>query len=336
MRAVTFDDVDLDLDDLLVASVADGSWEGIRSSIARGLAASASRIVVAPDDLAEARSAFRRARGLLAADDLKTWLSARSVTLEEWRSHILLMALAASDPRTEVDADPDDASDGGRARAAAAVAVRVEDFLGPAAHTLLLGAASPHRAGPMHEDREVELLIERVASEPALPLLDPSEDRIREHAATVTLLRRQLDMARDEIDEHDMLEAIQANLVDWTEFDYDELILPTESSAREAALCVRVDGSDLAAVGELAGAVPHRHQHTSSTAGPTGAFLVGAVVGEAVGPIESSDGWRVAVLRDRRPPDSDDASTRARARDEVLERSLGRRLAGRVIWHVIC
>jgi hypothetical protein len=335
MRAVTFDDVDLDFDALLVASVADGSWQAMWSSLDRRLAASASGVVVTPDDLAAARSAFRRARGLLAADDLKTWLSARSVTIEEWRSHIQLMSLAGTDPGTDVDTDRDDANDGDRGRAAAAVAVRVEDFLGPVAHPLLLGAASTHRAGPI-DDGEVESLVERVVSEAALPLVDRSEERIREHAATVIRLRRQLDAARDEVDEHEMLAMVQANLVDWTEFDYDELVLATESSAREAALCVRVDGSDLVSVGELAGAVPRRHQHTTSTAGPAGAFLVGAVVGEAVGPIESSDGWHVAVLRDRRPPDPDDASTRARAREQVLERSLGRRLAGRVIWHVIC
>jgi hypothetical protein len=332
MRAVSFDDEEITFDALLVASVADGSWDAIRGRVVRGLAASMSGAQASAEELATARASFRRARGLLAADDLNRWLTARSVTLEQWRSHTLLMVLADADRAGTPD--DHDQGDVGDARAAAAVAVRVEDFLGPAADPLLLGAASTHRAAI--DDGEVASLVERVKAEPWLPLLDRADAQIHEHAATVIRLREQLELARREVDEQEVLAVIQANLVDWTEFDYDEVVLPTASSAKEAALCVRLDGSDLASVGELAGTATHRHQHTIETAGPAGAFLVGAVVGEALGPIESAEGWRVAVLRDRRVPDPDDASTRARAREQVLERSLGRRLAGRVTWHVVC
>jgi hypothetical protein len=333
MQAVTYDDEELDLDDLLVASVADGSWDAIRSRIVRGLAASASGTIASPDDLTAARGAFRRARGLLAADDLSRWLAARSVTLEEWRSHTLLMLLAESDQ----DATSDSSEPGGvgAVRAAAAVAIRVEDFLGPAAATLLLGAASHHSAERIDHER-IGSLIDQVRAERGLPLLDRSDERIRKHAATVIRLREQLDLARREVDEHETLATVQANLVDWTEFEYDEIVLATEAAAKEAAMCLRLDGSDLESVGELSGAPLRHHHHTVATAGPAGAFLVGAVVGDAIGPIESPDGWRVAVLRERRLPDPDDASMRDRAREEVLERSLGRRLAGRVTWHVDC
>jgi hypothetical protein len=331
MRAVTFDDEELDFDALLVAAVADSSWEAMRRSISCGQAASASGAVASPEDLVAARTAFRRARGLLAADDLHRWLSARSVTVEQWRSHVLLMVLAAAVPPGDLRHD----RDGDSVRAAAAVAIRVEDFLAPAANTLLLGAASTSRVEQV-DVTEVAALVDAVRGEPDLPLLDPSEERIRAHATTVTRLRAQLDLARQQVDDHETIAALQANLVDWTEFDYEEVVLPTESSAKEAALCVRLDGRDLVSVGELAGAAVQRHQQTVTTAGPTGAFLVGAVVGDAIGPIESPEGWRVAVLRDRRPPDPDDASIRARAREQVLERSLGRRLAGRVTWHVDC
>jgi hypothetical protein len=329
MRAVTFGTEELAFDTLLVASVADGSWESTRGRIVRGLEASACGVVTSPADLTAARTAFRSARGLLADDDLNAWLTARSVTLEQWRSHTILMLLAGTDR-----AAPPHRGDAGAARMAAAVAVRVEDFLGPAAHTLLLGAAAK-RTDHVDDDR-VAALVEKVRSEPALPLLDRSDDQICGHAASVIRLREQLELAQREVDEHEMIAVIHANLVDWTTFDYDEIVLPTSASAKEAALCVRLDGSDLASVGELAGATLRHQRHTAETAGPAEAFLVGAVVGEAMGPIESPEGWRVAVLRDRRAPDPDDASVRARARDEVIERSLGRRLAGRVTWHVVC
>ncbi len=335
MRAVTFDDEEIDFDALLVASVADGSWQGIRRSISRGLAASASGAVASRDELTAARTAFRRARGLLAADDLQRWLTAREVTLEQWRSHVVLMALAAATGDPDDSGEPDGDDQGIAARTAAAVAVRVEDFLAPAANTLLLGAASTRRVETVDEG-EVEALVERVTGETALPLVDRSAERIRAHAETVTRLREQLDLARRDVDEHEALAVIQANAVDWTEFDYEEVVLSTESGAKEAALCVRLDGADLESVGELAGATVQRHRHTAATAGPAGSLLIGAVVGDAVGPIESPDGWRVAVLRDRRTPDPDDESTRQRAREQVLERSLGRRLAGRVTWHVVC
>jgi hypothetical protein len=327
MRAVTFEDEDLSFDALLLGAVADGSWAELRGALTRGLAAERAG---APTDTAavrEAESSFRRARGLLAGEDLRSWLDEREVTLGDWRSHVRRMLAAEEHLLATPEAFPELGLPD-----AARVAVAVEGLVGQASDVLLLGVAAGSPALAEDTGDQARALAGRAADDLALPLADRALGRLTVEAAEVLRLRGQLDRARTEIAAETVREAIAEHLLDWTVLVYDELVLPTEQAAREAALCLGEDGMDLEEVGRLAGAPPLRCRVSAQDADPR---LLAGSPGAPLGPVSSVRGWQVIVLRERRAPSPDEPQTRERARELALRRVLDRRLAGRVLWHVV-
>jgi hypothetical protein len=122
--------------------------------------------------------------------------------------------------------------------------------------------------------------------------------------------------------------------LDWTRFDVEEITLETASAAREAVLCVRDDGLELAEVGRRAERPTRRHTWTAVQAGTRLAGqLMAATPGTPVGPLADGDTWRVVVVRARLVPDEHDPTTWAHARAEVAAEMLTRRLAGKVRFH---
>jgi len=329
MQAVTFDDEDLAFDALLVAATADGSWAELRGALARGLAAELDGVQPDPAAARAAESVFRRARGLLAGEDLLAWLAERDVTVGDWRAHVRRMLLAEDQSAPSPDAVPDlDLA------IAARTAVRLEDLVARAARPLLLGAAAGEQ--PLQDDEQrATSIAASAAADLALPLADRNPEHLAVQAAAVLRLRGQLERARTELDARTVRETIAEHSLDWTVLVYDELVVQTEQAAREAMLCVGEDGMDLEAVGGLVGAQVHRHRHVAAEAAVAGPHLLAATPGAALGPVSGADGWRMLVLRERRAPTADDPATWARARELALEQILDRRLAGRVRWHVI-
>ncbi|HLX78295.1 MAG TPA: hypothetical protein VKR27_05370, partial [Acidimicrobiales bacterium] len=118
--------------------------------------------------------------------------------------------------------------------------------------------------------------------------------------------------------------------LDWTRFVFDEINLPTRVAANEALMCARDDHMDPEEIARLAGVEVRRREHRRDEL-PVGmaAMLSGAVIDEAIGPIDTTDGVRVVWLRERRPPSLDDPTDRDPAALELLEEALERVKAGR-------
>jgi hypothetical protein len=325
MLAVSYDEADLTVDSLLIGALHDGTWDRLRALLARGIGAELAHQVPSRTAQQEAETAFRRARGMLAGEDLRAWLAARDLTLTEWRSHIRLKLLGEDRdgllPVVPLDSLPD----------AARAAVAIEGIYEAAARPMLFGAASGEPP-PMPDPALSEALAVRAADDSALPVERRDLSSLTREAEVVLRLHGQLERARSQVDEQTIRDTVAEHALDWTVLLCDEIVLDTEAAAREAMLCLSSDGVGLRAVAGLAGKEVREGMEIGAQAADPA--LLAAEVGASVGPLAVGAGWAVQILAARRAPDPADPNTRTRARDLALERVLERRLAGRLRWHV--
>jgi hypothetical protein len=328
MDVATYGDEEIGLDEILLEVVASGAWEGERDRLARGLAAGEGD--VQPDALRRAENAFRRARGLLAADDLVAWLAARGLGVGDLRAHLRLQ-LAADHAGEGPVASAD-------LKAAARVAVLLDGTAGDALRRLLRGAAAEDILEPPLPEPgpgEATALARVAAADPALPLHETDAAALEPIAARALRRRLALAAAHERVEAREVEGALAQKRIDWTELEFAELVVSTEPAAREAMLCVSEDGVELAAAGELAGGRYRERRCLASEAVPAlRARLLAGEPGTPIGPVPGPEGWSVVVLERRHPPTADDGGVWDRARRLVVAERLERRLAGRVRWHV--
>jgi hypothetical protein len=118
---------------------------------------------------------------------------------------------------------------------------------------------------------------------------------------------------------------VGAHANDWTEFVYDELLLPSREAANEALLCARDDGIEAADLAARAGLVLVRHSDRHDSLPVAAATLLdGALPDQPFGPVALDRRWAVLWLRERRRPSLEDETLRATAAAELLEEALER------------
>ena len=131
----------------------------------------------------------------------------------------------------------------------------------------------------------------------------------------------------------DVEREIGARALDWTRVDLELLELDDADTAREVALCVRVDGRPLVEVADEIGVPVERRELYVEEAEQAGLpELLGAGAGELVGPVLRNDLFRVAYVLTRTPPSAADPVLRQRAVDYVVEHALQRAFETRVRW----
>jgi hypothetical protein len=240
--------------------------------------------------------AFRYARGLLSADDMRAWLASRHLSEDDWERW-----LARALPR---DALVEAVCSGELERLARKLAER---------------AAVWNGAGRAASDRD------EVAGDAAARAVwngRPEWAALENHfaawcatAVTPAAIERVLSTHR----------------LDWTRVRCRLLRTPDPGVAAEAALCVREDGRDLAGVAAAARlALADERLYLSDTA--LGPRLTGARVGELVGPVAVGGEHVLALVTERASPSAEDPDTRARAREAVVQRAVETELLRRVRW----
>jgi hypothetical protein len=333
----TYDELAVDRDLVLVHLVATGRWTRLVADLR--LRAACESLLDEDDLRATARLAeqhFRTARGLHAADDLRAWLAARELDVPTWRGHLRRRAAADVWALRSPDEPPQDpvAFQDQIGPADIDAALLIDGLLDEATAWLLEGAAARDLGagstiGPDHAD-----VLTAIAAAPLLALehTDPGEvGRRLELASALDAARR---AAPGLADQREVRETITERALDWTVLQYDELVVSSPSAAREALLCVRDDGLDLAEVGERCGR-PVNARAGSVAELPTGASqaLLAGMLGQPAGPVAVDEGWQVLVLRSRVVPDPDDPAVISAATDVVVRDQLARQLAGRVVIH---
>ena len=330
-----FEDAEWTWTHVLVALVHDGGWAAAAEAVDRAAAASGP----GPDETArEALFAMRRRRRLEAAEDLAGWLEREGLVgtdVVEWARRQAGAAVAASlseDERKAASATADRA----QRRRAIEVDVLISPFADEAVQTLILRAAASDRdaadQGGEHDGGDAAALAAAVRA-----AVGDDLDSVQLTAAAAEVLRADAARARGRAgaaSPERVERRAQAERLDRTRVAYERVGLRSRDAAHEALLCVRVDGAGLAQVAGRAG-VPYELERSTLGDIPAAlrAALVGAVAGDAVGPLETKDGVHdVLLIREREPPD-DDAVERQRIAADVADEQLRRYAAGKVSWH---
>lgn len=292
---------------VICAAKAWGDWAQCEQSAREGRSAltSAERAGLALDgpefDAEEER--FRRSRRLLAADELMSWLARRDVVVSAWRDYVRGVVLRRRWDAAYSVLPPADG-------AAVWVHATCSGTLDSVAHRLAERVAVADATGVLSHFGDP-------LTEAEIAELDRIYGEFCERSATVDAIEREVDRHR----------------LDWLTIEWRSQAAADEEVLREAALCIREDGVDFEEVAAAA-ALPVQRRRTDLDRADAElrAHLLGARVGDLLGPVTVQGEYRLMQVLDKRLPTSDDPEIRARARDAVVGRAVDAELVDRVRW----
>lgn len=281
--------------DLVAAAEAWGEWARLVQVVREELACDGRPVEAG--EVTAAANGFRRARGLLAAEDLEAWLAERDVSVADWLDHVRRSLLR--DRGGIPDTLPPASGQG------VWVHGICSGVLGELAERLAAGAACA--------------VAQTLPVDPASPArLDAARERLGAAAASEAALGRELGARR----------------LEWTSVDCRTCLFPDREVAAEAALCIREDGRAFEDVAGEAGVETRRARLLAGELEPElAAALLAAEPGELVGPVEIPGGSRLALVEAKTPPSSADPALRARAAAIVAARAVARAVDEHVRWH---
>jgi hypothetical protein len=288
--------------EVIEAARARGDWELLQRDLlallARERDLAAADALPSPAQVGAAAKKFRYEHNLLTADELEEWLSRRDIRVEEWmaemRRSLLEPAAHASAPLSE----PADRANW--------------------VHAVCSGKLATY-ARTLAEEVAVHLREQPLTLAPA-ELAALPEERER--------------FCRAQLREPVLAEAIRDNRVGWTRLDVQYLVHANEMVVREAALCVRLDGRELADVAADAGAQFDDTSLLLDDAEPMlRTRLLASGPGELVGPYATQSDHRLVLVVRRVPPRLDDAAVRRRAEETIIRRALAGEVNRHVNWH---
>jgi len=253
-----------------------------------------------------AAAGFRYGRGLLSAEQLSSWLSRWELSVAEWGEYL---------ERTLLLDDEGEAQEGTEA-ALDEQAVAEAEYVDAVCSGFL----------------EREALA--FASDMALADLTPIEAAGDQKIMVERTLLAAAIARRNAASEPGVEREIARHGLDWTRLELAILELEDPGAAREAAMCIRVDGSP---IDEVAAAVSAPVNHMSVYLGDLEPWLqpslLAAQPGELVGPVGEDDQFVLLAVNDRKPASTEDPELRRRAESALVERAVRRATESRVRWH---
>jgi hypothetical protein len=250
---------------------------------------------------AETRSAaddFRYQRKLLSADELEEWLARRDISVEQWMAEMRRSLLEPTNANAEESPEGFE---------------RISWV-----HAVCSGKLAQF-ARTLAEEVAVHLTEQ--------PSTAPGKDQS-------ALPRGREQFCAAQLREPALATEIRNNKIGWTRFDLQLLIHPDEMVVREAALCVRLDGRELADVAADAGAQLQDVSLLLDDAEPAlRTRLLAADPGELIGPLATGADHRLLRVLRRIPPSLDDPAVRRRAEETVIDRALAAAVNRHVNWH---
>jgi hypothetical protein len=302
-----------------------GAWAELEERTRAGLAArhasvASGRELSAAETTAAAR-AFRLERGLLAGEQLDEWLEGAGIGLAEWREYLRRDLLRGrSSGAGEVTDD--------EVSAAIGVEAICSGVLETAAGRLAAEAAlAPPEAEPAPLPRRVDVPA-------AAELLGISPEQCAERLVRVERLGAEATLARAELVGGDAVpEELAKHRQEWLRLELGVLAFDDVDAAREALLCMRLDGLEPATVADRARRELERVSTTLADAPEwLGSYVVGIAEGSVVGPLRHDPGFAVVVVESKREPSLEDRSERERAEAAVVARAVRRQVAARIEW----
>jgi len=331
-EAMVLDDEVVTFADLLLLGVATGQIEEALALTRRGLAALREEgLELSREHLLEGAVAFRRARRLESGQDLRAWLEARELTMDDWEAH-LRRTVAARELPGNHEATPatfEGANDWSAFSVDLACGSWWGQFADLAARLWAAARLIGEDLGVADSDVGDEATRVLARFEALAPF---GESWCTEGLKKIRARQRALEEATRRCSLPDAVAArVLEHGADWTELRFDELLLPTREAANEAALCARDDGIDAAALALRTGLPLYERaaRHDWLPVG-TASLLDGALPDEPFGPVALEGQWAVLWLRERRRPSLEDEATREAASTELLEEALERAAQGLV------
>src|SRR4051812_1750379 len=309
--------------DVFLAARLRGEWEPLERSAAVAEAA--------PDEetLRGARAAFRTERKLLAADELRDWLSEQRLTLGDWDAYLRRRLGHGGAER------------GGAAGPPPSHAIWAEGICSGAfqhfaqalaARAAALAAAPQTAAGPPRAAWFARMPARAEAAAIGITAGDvPSR--------CAELWRAELAhdaLCAEVIASEAPKRALAASSADWLRVDCEYLVAADEDVAREAALLLREDGLPLADVARAAGlASVDGRPYAGEMPDELRPRAISAAAGDRIGPIAIERGSRFVVMsvRGKVAPSMEDPEIRARAESAAVRQAVEREVAERVTWH---
>ncbi|MFG2638921.1 hypothetical protein ACGFX8_35245 [Streptomyces sp. NPDC048362] len=248
----------------------------------------------------ESARQFRYQRQLLSADELQSWLAFRGLDVDSWLNYIRGRALLGERVDGDSVADPDE--------------------IPHATWAQLVCSGALERVG---QRLATYLAVADALSLPAAQTpLCSSELASLEHAYA---------KFSGGVDDAKARRELERRQVEWTRVQVRQLSCKDEHVVREVALCVRTDGRPIDDVAIEAGASIERRrfeiQHVDE---PLRSKLLGARVGELLGPLPHGADQVLVEVIDKHPPSFDDPQLARRARACALERALLSEVAERI------
>lgn len=287
-----------------------GDWGRIERQAAEGMAcvreASATADPIDSAEVEDAADQWRYARNLLAVDETEAWLARWGLEVEQWLEYLwrsLVRDRWSGQLPVIVSRHPVSAEDASKAVWAEAVCSgALERFATTMADLVAVQERMIGDAGIAPPAAELERLFEHFRAEVLTP----------------EAVARELGLHQ----------------LEWTRLDCRCLLVREEGAAREAALCVREDGTDLGDVASEAGvALEDRTYYLDDELPGPAARLLGAQPGDIVGPVVVPEGFMLCQVLDRALPSVADPVLRGRAERHALRDAVGREVAKRVRWH---
>jgi hypothetical protein len=300
-------------EDVLLAAELRGELAALERQTRQGLACVERLAAEAGEPPTEAVRAaatvFRYDRNLLAAEELEGWLDTRGLTVSDWNGYLRRLVL--------------------RERWAGELE-RIEAEFAPGEDEV--EAALPAEAICTGFLREA---AERLAEDAALAAANAAPADGADRTASIAALGLTADAMRARVPDPPEIEReVAAHVLDWIRIEADELELEDAEAAREAALCVRVDGRPLTDVADDCGVPASAVVLYLGDAEPDlQAALASATPGELIGPVPRATGHLLLQLRAKTEPSPDDPEVGRRAAAVLAARSIDRELRERVVWH---
>jgi hypothetical protein len=294
-------------DDVLAWSEARGTLGALSERSRRGSAslrrADEAGTRPSSEAVSAAAATFRYGRGLLSAEQLSSWLSRWDLSVSEWGEYLERTLLLDDETEDQNGADE---------------------------------APADLEAG--YVDAVCSGFLERealaFASDMALADLTPIEAAGDQRVMVERTLLAAAIARRNAASEPGVDREIARHGLDWTRLELAILELEDPGAAREAAMCIRVDGSP---IDEVAAAVSAPVNHMSVYLGDLEPWLqpslLAAQPGELVGPVEEDDQFVLLAVNDRKPASPEDPELRRRAETALVERAVRRATETRVRWH---
>jgi hypothetical protein len=320
--------------DVAIGAMVAGDWPAFERGLSEGLAAADRARADGVDASREAAEAaateFRYDRDLISGDDLAAWLGQHHLTTADWLGYFTRSRLREHYGR-ELDDTIDRFPPSARQLHEAALADGVcsghfEGFLISFSRRVALALAADDTVlDPVPAD-DLAHDARRLARQHGHWLGGHDADDVHDRFLVALRVQRAFAAIAETLTTPAALQLLlETRQMDWTRLTIESLSFSTTHAAREAILCVRIDGRSLNEVARLSRQTVRRTRVLlEDVPAPQRMALLGAATGQVFGPIVAGDVYEVAVVVDQALPTLDDVHVEARARSAAIAEAAAR------------